>query len=88
MAQPADRLEQEAVFTLTVKRLYVRTDDFRLAHRLLSELQGRNLPAKQVSPSQPIEADAYWFGTPEEVESIGVVPFNIDEELANSCAVS
>ncbi len=68
------------MFTLTVKRLYVRTDDFRLAHRLLSELQGRNLPAKQVSPSQPIEADAYWFGTPEEVESIGGRGVAVDVE--------
>ena len=65
LGQAADRLEREAVVTPIVKRLYVRTDDFRLAHRLLSELQARNLPAKQVSPSQAIEADAYWFCTPE-----------------------
>lgn len=63
-----------------VNRLYVRTDDFRLAHRLLSELQGRNLPAKQVSPSQVIEADAYWFGTPEEVESLGGRGVAVDAE--------
>ncbi len=54
-----------------MKRLYVRTDDFRLAHRLLSELQERNLPAKQVSLSETIEPEAYWFGTPEEVALLG-----------------
>lgn len=63
-----------------VKRLYVRTDDFRLAHRLLSELQERNLPAKQVSPSQAIESDAYWFGTPDEVEAIGGRGVAVDVE--------
>jgi len=54
-----------------VKPLYVRTDDFRLAHRLLSELKQRNLPAKQLSTKDAIEPDAYWFGTPEEVRLLG-----------------
>ena len=54
-----------------VKPLYVRTDDFRLAHRLLSELKRRNLPAQQRSTTDAIEAEAYWFGTPEEVRTLG-----------------
>ena len=53
-----------------MKPLYVRTDDFRLAHRLLNEFTQRNLPVKQISPSQPVEQGAYWFGTPEEVASL------------------
>ena len=54
-----------------MKPLYVRTDDFRLAHRLLSEFTRRNLPVKQLSLSQPVEQGAYWFGTPEEVALLG-----------------
>ena len=54
-----------------VKPLYVRTDDFRLAHRLLSELKRRNLPAQQRSTTDAIEPEAYWFGTPEEVHALG-----------------
>ncbi len=54
-----------------VKPLYVRTDDFRLAHRLLNEFSARNLPVKQVSPAQSIDSEAYWFGTLEEVEALG-----------------
>ncbi len=54
-----------------VKPLYVRTDDFRLAHRLLAEFKRRGLPAQQRSLSDAIEADAYWFGTPDEVHLLG-----------------
>lgn len=54
-----------------MKPVYVRTEDFRLAHRLLSELKRRDLPAKQVSIHDTIEPDAYWFGTPEEVRLLG-----------------
>ena len=54
-----------------MKPLYVRTDDFRLAHRLLSEFQRRGLPALQVGINDPIEGEAYWFGTAEEVKEHG-----------------
>ncbi|MEC8340973.1 MAG: hypothetical protein VXZ80_04945, partial [Candidatus Thermoplasmatota archaeon] len=54
-----------------MKPLYVRTDDFRLAHRLLNEFSARNLPVKQVSPAQSIDSEAYWFGTLEEVTALG-----------------
>ncbi|MEG3601779.1 MAG: hypothetical protein VX356_06025, partial [Candidatus Thermoplasmatota archaeon] len=54
-----------------MKPLYVRTDDFRLAHRLLNEFSARNLPVKQVSPAQSIESEAYGFGTLEEVKALG-----------------
>ena len=54
-----------------MKPVYVRTEDFRLAHRLLRELKRRELPAKQVSIDERIEPDAYWFGTPEEVRLLG-----------------
>ena len=57
-----------------MKPLYVRTNDFRLAHRLLSEFKQRDLPAKQ-GINDPIDTEAYWFGTADEVESTG------DEEL-------
>ena len=50
---PTDRLEREAGLKTLVKPLYVRTDDFRLAHRLLSEFNQRNLPAKQISVTNP-----------------------------------
>ena len=56
---PTDRLEREAGLKTPVKPLYVRTDDFRLAHRLLSEFNQRNLPAKQISVTQPVEHGAY-----------------------------
>ena len=51
--------------------LYVRTDDFRLAHRLLRELKQRNLPAQQITTKDAIDPDAHWFGTPEEVRLLG-----------------
>lgn len=54
-----------------MKPLYVRTDDFRLAHRLLSEFQRRGLPALQVGINDPIDGEAYWFGTAEEVMEHG-----------------
>jgi len=64
-----------------VKPLYVRTDDFRLAHRLLSELKRRNLPAQQVTTTDTIDPDAHWFGTPEEVHLLGGrgVPVELDK---------
>ena len=70
-----------------MKRLYVRTEDFRLAHRLLSELQERNLTAKQLSLADAIEPDAYWFGTAEEVERLGgrgipVEPESVKEAIS------
>ena len=70
-----------------MKRLYVRTEDFRLAHRLLSELHERNLTAKQLSLADAIEPDAYWFGTAEEVERLGgrgipVEPESVKEAIS------
>ena len=64
-----------------MKPLYVRTDDFRLAHRLLSELKRRNLPAQQVTTTDTIDPDAHWFGTPEEVHLLGGrgVPVELDK---------
>ena len=66
-----------------MRRLYVRTDDFRLAHRLLSELQERNLPAKQVSLGDTIEPDAYWFGTSEEVAELGGCGVAVDPDAVS-----
>ena len=84
---PTDRLEREAGLKTPVKPLYVRTDDFRLAHRLLSEFNQRNLPAKQISVTQPVEHGAYWFGTPDEVASMGGLGVAVDVN-AVSAAVS
>ena len=66
-----------------MRRLYVRTDDFRLAHRLLTELQERNLPAKQVSLEDTIEPDAYWFGTSEEVAELGGCGVAVDPDAVS-----
>ena len=66
-----------------MRRLYVRTDDFRLAHRLLTELQERNLPAKQVSIGDTIEPDAYWFGTSEEVAELGGCGVAVDPDAVS-----
>ena len=68
----------------SVKPLYVRTDDFRLAHRLLGEFTQRNLPVKQISLSQPVEQGAYWFGTPEEVASLGGRGVAVDVDSVSS----
>ena len=66
-----------------MRRLYVRTDDVRLAHRLLNELQERNLPAKQVSLGDTIEPDAYWFGTSEEVAELGGCGVAVDPDAVS-----
>ena len=81
---PTDRLEREASLKTSVKPLYVRTDDFRLAHRLLSEFNQRNLPAKQISLTQPVEHGAYWFGTPDEVASMGGRGVAVDVNAVSS----
>ena len=54
-----------------MKRLYVRTDDFRLAHKLLREFSDHNIPVTLLSPDESLpEPDARWFGTPEEVKRL------------------
>ena len=68
-----------------MKPLYVRTNDFRLAHRLLSEFKQRDLPAKQVAINDPIDTEAYWFGTADEVRKHGGRGVAVDpEEVAET----
>lgn len=55
-----------------MKRVYVRTDDFKLAHRLLREFQNHRVPVTLLSPAEPLpDGDAWWFGTGEEVSRLG-----------------
>ncbi len=55
-----------------MQRVYVRTDDFQLAHHLLRELESHGLVAMQLSVSDPLpDHDAWWFGSPEEVKQLG-----------------
>jgi len=46
----------------------VRTNDFRLAYRLLLELKKREIRCIQILPSDPVPSNvAAWMGTPSEV---------------------
>lgn len=46
----------------------VRTNDFQLAYRLLSELKKRGISCIQILPSDPVPSNvAAWMGTPSEV---------------------
>ena len=46
----------------------VRTNDFQLAYRLLSELKKRRIRCIQILPSDPVPSNvAAWMGTPSEV---------------------
>lgn len=68
-----------------MQRVYVRTDDFQLAHRLLNILEAYQHPVSMVAPSEPLpEPNAWWFGTPDEVarlggRGVGVAPQEVDE---------
>jgi hypothetical protein len=53
-----------------VEHLVVRTEDFRLAWRLIAVIQRRNIPCMQLHPHDPLPHDSnVWIATPEEVES-------------------
>ncbi len=55
-----------------MQTVYVRTDDFRMAYRLLRELQAKHLNAQLVGADEELpEAEGWWFGTPEEVNRLG-----------------
>ena len=57
---------------MNVQRVYVRTDDFQLAHRLLTILETYQHPVSMLTPAEPLpEPNAWWFGTPDEVEQLG-----------------
>ena len=68
-----------------MQRVYVRTDDFQLAHRLLNIFEAYQHPVSMVAPSEPLpEPNAWWFGTPDEVarlggRGVGVAPQEVDE---------
>jgi hypothetical protein len=68
-----------------VQRVYVRTDDFRLAHHLLDELESLGISSGLLGVDEPLpEPDAWWFGTPDEVHRLGGrgVPVDVDEVKA------
>ncbi len=53
-----------------VRCLAVRTEDFRLAYRLLAELKRRGVPCLQLQPGAALPADvAAWFASPSEVHA-------------------
>jgi hypothetical protein len=55
-----------------VQRVYVRTDDFQLAHRLLKALEFHHVPVVMLSTDEPLpDASAWWFASPEEVKRLG-----------------
>lgn len=55
-----------------MERAYVRTEDFRLAHRLLKALEAHSIPVSMLSINDALpEPKAWWFGSPEEVERLG-----------------
>jgi hypothetical protein len=65
--------------------VYVRTDDFRLAHHLLDELESLGISSGLLGVDEPLpEPDAWWFGTPDEVHRLGGrgVPVDVDEVKA------
>lgn len=71
-----------------MQRVYVRTDDFQLAHRLLRELEAHGLVAKQLLLRDSLpEPDAWWFGSPDEVNQlggrgVGITLQDVDDVLA------
>ncbi|MBT5284415.1 MAG: hypothetical protein HOL29_00410 [Euryarchaeota archaeon] len=55
-----------------MQTVYVRTNDFRMAYRLLRELQLKHLNAQLVDLEQDLpDPKGWWFGTPDEVERLG-----------------
>jgi hypothetical protein len=55
-----------------VQRAYVRTEDFRLAHRLLKALEFHRVPVSMLSADEALpDASAWWFGSPDEVQRLG-----------------
>ena len=55
-----------------MQRVYVRTDDFRLAHRLLRELEHQGFAPTLLSIDESLpQPEAWWFGLPKDVERLG-----------------
>ena len=70
--QRTDRLEHHGSRLPCVQRVYVRTDDFRLAHRLLRELERQGFSATLLAVNDPLpNPEAWWFGLPKDVERLG-----------------
>ncbi|MBL6733355.1 MAG: hypothetical protein ISP84_02280 [Candidatus Poseidonia sp.] len=71
-----------------MSRAFVRTDDFRLAHRLLKALEHHRVEVTMLATEEPLpDPSAWWFGTPEEVthrggRGVGVRPEDVDEHIA------
>jgi len=64
-----------------VQRVYVRTDDFQLAHRLLKALEFHRIPVLMLSTDEPLpDPSAWWFALPGEIKRLGGrgVPVSID----------
>ena len=64
-----------------MRRVYIRTDDFRLAHRLLRFFESKEVSATHLHPDEEVpDADDWWFGTAEEVERLGGNGVAVDPE--------
>jgi hypothetical protein len=71
-----------------VLRVYVRTEDFRLAHRLLKALEHQRMAVGMLAVDEALpEPNAWWFGTPDEVaqrggNGVGVLPEEVESHVS------